>query len=128
MQIGNREILVVGDRILVKPDNPDDRTKVGLYLPQTVIEKDPVVSGRVVATGPGIPIPNFSSDSSEPWREMEKSKLRFIPVQAQVGDYALFLKKEAVEIEYQKEKFLVVPQSSVLLLIRSGPEDEQFDF
>jgi co-chaperonin GroES (HSP10) len=93
-----------------------------------VIAKDPVVSGRVVATGPGIAIPNFSGDSAEPWREMDKSKLRFIPVQAQIGDHALFLKKEAVEIEYQKEEFLVVPQSAVLLLIRTGPEDGEFDF
>jgi len=123
MQIGSKEILVVGDRVLVKPDNPEERTKVGLVLPQTVLEKEPVQSGRVVATGPGTPIPNFTADESEPWKqERRESRMRYIPVQAEVGDYALFLRKEAVEIKYHDEVFLVVPQSAILLLIR-GEDD-----
>ncbi|MBN1865776.1 co-chaperone GroES [Candidatus Sumerlaeota bacterium] len=118
MRIGSREILVVGDRILVKPDNPDERTKVGLYLPQTVTEREPVQSGRVVATGPGVAVPNMSSDNPEPWQERRQSQVRYIPLQAEVGDYALFLRKEAVEIRYRDEQFLVVPHSGILLLIR----------
>jgi co-chaperonin GroES (HSP10) len=123
MQIGNKEILPVGDRVLIKPDNPDERTKVGLYLPQTVVEKEPVWSGRVLATGPGIPIPSLSLDYREPWQESREPQARFIPVQAEVGDYALFLRKEAVEVVFQGEKFLVVPQSGILLLIRAEGED-----
>ena len=124
MQIGSKEILVVGDRILVKPDNPDERTKVGLYLPQTVVEREPVQAGRVVATGPGVPVPNLSSDYGEPWQEHRHSPMRFIPLQAEVGDYALFLRKEAVEICYKNEQFLVIPQSALLLLIRDNEEGE----
>ena len=118
MQIGNKEILLVGDRVLIRPDNPDERTKVGLYLPQTVMEREPVQAGRVLATGPGIPIPNLAPEDNEPWREARDMRPRFIPVQAEVGDYALFLRKEAVEIGYMDEKFLVVPQAGILMLIR----------
>ncbi|MCX7019460.1 MAG: co-chaperone GroES family protein [Candidatus Sumerlaeota bacterium] len=118
MRIGEKEILVVGDRVLVKPDNAEERTKVGLVLPQSVVEKDPVQSGRIIITGPGTPMPSFTSDESEPWQESSDKHTRYIPVQAQAGDYALFLRKEAVEIRYRSETYLVVPQSAILLLIR----------
>ena len=118
MQIGNHEILVVGDRLLVQPDNPDERTKVGLYLPQTVTEREPVQSGRVLATGPGYPVPNLTPEVREPWQETSQQRHHFIPLQVEVGDYALFLRKEAVEVRYRMQTFLVVPQSAVLLVIR----------
>ena len=42
-----RKLIVIGDRVLISPDEGDERTKVGLYLPQTVIDKDSVQSGRI---------------------------------------------------------------------------------
>ena len=48
MKIGNRRLFVIGDRVLIKQENLDERTEVGLYLPQTVIEKEEVQGGRVV--------------------------------------------------------------------------------
>ena len=118
MQIGDREIIVVGDRLLVQPDNPEERTKVGLYLPQTVVEREPVRAGRVLATGPGYPVPNLANEDHEPWQEPRQPRHHYIPLQAEVGDYALFLRKDAVEVRYRNTTFLVVPQSAVLLLIR----------
>ena len=41
-----------------------------------------------------------------------------VPLQAEEGDLAIFLRKEAIEIEFDREKFLIVPQSAILLLIR----------
>jgi co-chaperonin GroES (HSP10) len=40
-------------------------------------------------------------------------------LQAREGDLAIFLRKEAVEIEFDKEKYLIIPQSAILLLIRN---------
>ncbi|HCI70778.1 MAG TPA: chaperonin, partial [Balneola sp.] len=37
---------------------------------------------------------------------------------ASAGDLAIFLKSRAHEIEFENEKFLIVPHSAVLLLIR----------
>jgi len=124
MRIGEKEILVIGDRVLIKPDNPEGRTKVGLYLPQTVTEKEPVQSGVVVATGPGTPVPSFGTDDSEPWQDSSEPQLKYVPIQVSVGDYALFLKKEAVEIQYNKEAYVVVPQSAILLLVRGKEEKD----
>ena len=116
MKIGNRRLLVIGDRVLIKQENLEERTEVGLYLPQTVIEKEEVQGGRVVLTGPGIPLPE-NHEEDEPWKSVTKEP-RYLPMQAEEGDYALFLKKMAVEIKFEGEKYLIVPHSSILVLIR----------
>jgi len=123
MRIGNREILVVGDRVLVKLEKPEDRTDVGLYLPQTVVEKEKVASGRVVSTGPGTPLPALEEDGDAFWKE-ERPGAKYIPMQADVGDYALFLKKYAVEIKFEGETYQVVPQAAILVLVREHTEPE----
>jgi hypothetical protein len=50
---GHRQLIVVGDRVLIRPEQPDARTQVGLYLPETVLEKEKIQAGRIVAVGPG---------------------------------------------------------------------------
>ena len=94
---GLRQLLVVGDRVLIKAEEPEERTEVGLYLPQTVVEKEKVQSGRIVSVGPGIPVPDPGVEDEEPWKTSDR-RLRFIPMQAEEGDFALFLKKSAIEI------------------------------
>src|SRR4051812_5904566 len=96
------ELIVVGDRVLIKLDTGDERTNAGLILPQTVAEKAQVGSGRVIAVGPGVPMPLADADEDEPWRQSDRQP-RFIPMQARVGDRALFLRKATVEIKYQNE-------------------------
>jgi len=56
---------------------------------------------------------------TEATNQIAKEKVKYIPLQAKEGDLAIFLRKEAFEIEFEKEKLLIVPQSSVLLLIRN---------
>lgn len=125
MRMGKSDLLVVGDRVLVRPDNLEERTRVGLVLPQSVMEKNPVQSGRVLAVGPGTPIASLTGDEGEVWKRQSKDRsVRYIPGQAEVGDLTLFLRNEAVEVRYQGEQFLVVPQSAILLIIRSEEELE----
>ena len=76
-----QRLLVVGDRVLIKPESGEDRTDAGLILPQTVAERAQVQSGRVVAVGPGVPMP-FAGEEDEPWRQSERQP-RYIPMQAQ---------------------------------------------
>lgn len=117
-----RNLIVVGDRVLVKQDRAEERTEVGLYLPETVVSKEKVQSGLIVATGPGIPLPDPEHDEPEPWREQER-RPRHLPMQAEVGDYAIFLKKHAVELRYEGQEYLIVPQGAILVLIRDEHED-----
>lgn len=117
-----QKLIVIGDRVLIKPADSSDRTVVGLYLPQTVVEKEQVQSGWVVAVGPGIPLPDLGSSEDEPWRA-SASEPRFLPMQVEVGDYALFLKKAGVEIKWEDKHYLIVPQSAILVLVRDDELD-----
>ncbi|PYP77169.1 MAG: hypothetical protein DMD35_16105 [Gemmatimonadetes bacterium] len=56
----DKELIVVGDRVLVKAEDGEERTKVGLYLPSTAIDSQAVRGGTIVATGPGQPMPACS--------------------------------------------------------------------
>jgi chaperonin GroES len=109
------KIIIVGDRILIKPKAQTDRTKSGLFLPPGVHEKEKVLSGYVIKTGPGYAIPKDTPE--EEWRRDEE-KVRYVPVQAQEGDLAIFLKAGATEIEFDGDRYFVVPQQAVLLLER----------
>lgn len=118
MRKGKKELLVVGDRVLIQAEANEDMTDVGLLLPASAIEKNPVQSGRVVALGPGTPLPP-PDDTSEPWKSPQTAA-RFVPMQVSIGDYAVFFRKAAIEITFEKEKFLVVPQNAILVLVREG--------
>jgi chaperonin GroES len=112
-----KQIVVIGDRILLQLDDEDDRTKSGLYLPPSVREKEKVAMGRVVKVGPGYPIPNPNYTEDEPWSQ-PKDPMRYIPLQAREGDYAIFLREQAIEVEFEQKKYLIVPQSAVLMIVR----------
>ena len=110
-------LIVVGDRVLIEPTE-QGRTHSGLYLPAGAHESDGVRSGRIVATGPGAPLPTVKEDDDEPWKEPRR-EARYLPMQVAVGDEALFFKKAAIEIRCEGETFLVVPQSAILVVFRS---------
>jgi co-chaperonin GroES (HSP10) len=110
-----QKFIVVGDRVLIRPQEDTNKTSSGLYLPAGVAEKEKIQSGYVMKVGPGYATTAQSED--EPWKESDPVK--YIPLQAKEGDLAIFLRKEAFEIEFEKEKFLIVPNSAILLLIRN---------
>ena len=123
MRKSKKDLIVVGDRVLVKIEEGEERTNVGLYLPPTAVDNQAVQSGQIVATGPGLPLPAPDANADEPWRNTGSRETRFVPMQAKVGDYALFFRKAAVEITFEGDRFLVVPQAAILALVR----DEDFD-
>ncbi|MFA6598062.1 MAG: co-chaperone GroES family protein [Ignavibacteriaceae bacterium] len=109
------KLIVVGDKILIKPQEESGKTTTGLYLPPGVKEKENIQSGYVIKAGPGYAIGLPADD--EPWKE-QKEKVKYIPLQVNEGDLAIFLKKDAYEIEYDHEKYFIVSQAAILLLIR----------
>jgi co-chaperonin GroES (HSP10) len=119
MKKGKKELLVVGDRVLIEPDEGEVRTREGLVLPAGAVEKEPVQGGRVMAIGPGTPLPP-PQDDAEPWKAHEQQAVRYIPMQVQVGDYAVFFRKAATEVTFEDQKFLVVPQAAVLIVVRES--------
>ncbi len=111
-----KRMVIVGDRVLIKPREHAGKTKTGLLLPPTVTEKEEVQSGYVVKVGPGYPLPAATED--EPWKGTEE-KVKYMPLQAEEGDLAIYLQRHAIEIQYEHEKYVIVPQSSILMLERS---------
>lgn len=120
----DKRLIVVGDRVLIEPEEGEDRSRVGLYLPASAVDSQAVQAGTIVATGPGIPISAPTEIDDEPWRRI-MGEPRFLPVQAALGDYAIFFRRAAVEITYQDKKYLVVPQAAILILLRGTKEPDE---
>jgi co-chaperonin GroES (HSP10) len=111
--------------VLVKLTDGEQRTKVGLYLPPTAVDSQSVQGGEIVSTGPGLALPDLTDHSDEPWRVGGSGReARYVPMQARVGDYALFFRKAAVEITFENETYLVVPQAAILALVREPDPDD----
>ena len=111
-----QKLIVIGDRILIKPKTPQSKTKSGLYLPPGVNENEKVQIGFVLKVGPGYPIPSVS-DNDEPWKN-RPDEPKYVPLQPKEGDQAVYLQNSAIEIEFNNEKLFVVPHSAILLLLR----------
>ena len=118
MRSKNKYILVVGDRVLIRPDIGEKKSKAGLYLPPSVIEKQEILSGVIVEVGPGIPLGSPEENIEEPWSNNDNHSVKYIPTQADIGDIALFLNKASIEIKIENDDYLIVPQSAILILIR----------
>jgi len=110
------KFIMVGDRVLIKPKSPQDRTKGGLLLPPGVQEKEKVQSGYVVKVGPGYPIPAIA-EADEVWKS-KSDTVKYVPLQPKEGDLAIYLQNSSWEIDFNNEKFIIVSHSAILMLIR----------
>jgi co-chaperonin GroES (HSP10) len=117
-----KRLIVVGDRVLIQPEEGEDRTKVGLYLPASAVDNQAVQGGKVVATGPGNAVSAPTELDEEPWK-IGAPEPRYVPLQARIGDYAIFFRRAAVEITFEGNRYLVVPQAAILTLVREEDDD-----
>jgi len=117
-QKGLDKLIVVGDRVLVKPSSAQSKTKSGLYLPPGVQEKENMHSGYVVKVGPGYPIPAIT-DVDEPWKDKSED-VKYVPLQPKEGDLAIYLQNSGFEIFFNQEKYVIVPHSAIQLLVRDS--------
>lgn len=107
--------VIVGDRVLIQPKTEDSKTKSGLFLPPGVQENEKIQSGYVLKTGPGYAVAPPNEDDI--WQSTRKEP-QYIPLQAEYGDEAIFLSSQCFEIKYKEQKYLIVPHSAILMLIR----------
>ncbi len=113
---------MVGDRVLIAPEESHEKTNAGLYLPQGVYEKEKVQTGYIVKVGPGYPIPDLASIEAEPWQTPTPQN-KYFPLQAQENDFCIFLRSSAIEIEFEGKKYVVAPYSAILVILRNLPEN-----
>jgi co-chaperonin GroES (HSP10) len=107
---------MVGDRVLIKPKSSVEKTKGGLLLPPGVQENEHIQSGYVLKVGPGYPVPAIA-EIDEPWKN-KTDEVKYVPLQPREGDLAVYLQNSAYEIRFNGEKYIIVSQSGILLLIR----------
>jgi chaperonin GroES len=123
MSDAKKRLIVVGDRVLIQPEEGEDRTKVGLYLPASAVDNQAVQGGKVVATGPGNAVSAPTELDQEPWK-IGGSEPKYVPLQARIGDYAIFFRRAAVEITFEGDRYLVVPQAAILTLVREQDDED----
>lgn len=111
-----KKLIVVGDRVLIRPAKESEKTESGLYLPSGVQEKEKIQKGFVIRVGPGYPLP-MPADEDNLWKGKE-DQVKYLPLQAREGDLVIFLQKGAIEVMYEHEKYFIVPQASILMLER----------
>jgi len=116
------KFLMIGDKVLVKPTNPQGKTKSGLLLPPSVQEGEKLQTGYIIKVGPGFPVPSHSDDY-EVWKKKEDN-ISYVALQAKEGDLAVYLQSAGFEVLINDEKYLILPHSSVLMLIR---DDKLFE-
>jgi co-chaperonin GroES (HSP10) len=110
------KFLMIGDKVLIRPKNPNTQTKSGLYLPPSVQQGEKIQCGYIIKTGPGYPLPS-QTDEDEVWKKKE-DEVHYLPLQAREGDLAIYLQNTAYEISFNDETYLIVPHSAILMLIR----------
>ncbi len=91
-----KKLIVVGDRLLVKPSSLSDKTKGGLFLPPGYKEKEEIQTGYIIKVGPGYPIPMPSEDMDEPWKNSEE-KLSIFRYRQRKEIRQSFFKKEQLK-------------------------------
>lgn len=89
----------LGDRLLVKPIEQEEKTASGIILPETAKEKPQ--EGEVLAVGPG----SRKEDGSR------------ISMDVAVGDRVLYAKYAGTEIKMDGVKYLILRESDVLAIV-----------
>ena len=118
------DLIVVGDRVLIQPQTSEEQTDSGLVLPASVSDQEDVQNGRVVKTGPGYLTQNPEYSETESWKE-STTPVRYLPLQAEPGDHAFFLQSEAIDLRYDGTKYMIVPHSAILALVREDGTPEE---
>lgn len=115
------ELILVGDRVLLEAEEEEETTRSGIVLPPSNSDSDQVRRGRVVQVGPGYLMAN-PTFSDEPWRKPHDA-VRYLPLQAQPGDLAYYLRKEAIELRHEGKGYLIVQHGAIVILMRPGSKD-----
>ena len=93
----------LGDRVVVKPLEEEERTKGGIVLPDTAKEKPQ--HGEILAVGPGA----LDEDGDR------------LPMDVNVGDRVLFAKYAGTEVKVDDDELLILRQSDILAIVEREP-------
>ncbi|OIP75657.1 co-chaperone GroES [bacterium (Candidatus Gribaldobacteria) CG_4_9_14_3_um_filter_36_15] len=90
----------LSDHILIEPISQEEKTKSGIFLPQT-IEKERPEQGKVIAVGPG--------------RRLSSGKR--VPMEVKKGNKVLFTKYGPNEIKVGDKEYLIAKEEDILAIL-----------
>lgn len=91
----------LGDRVVLKPADREEKTKTGIFLPDTATKERPM-EGTILAVGEG--------------RRDDSGKL--IPMQVSVGDKVLFAKYSGTEFKVEEIEYLILAEKDILGIVQ----------
>ncbi len=91
----------LGDRVVVKPAEREEKTKGGLFLPDTASKERPM-EGTILAAGEG--------------RRDDNGKL--VPMSVQAGDKVLFAKYSGTEFKIDEIEYLILSEKDILGIVQ----------
>lgn len=95
------EIKPLGDRVVVKPLQAEEKTKGGIFIPDTAKEKPQ--EGKIVAVGKGKVLENGA----------------VLPLEVKVGDRILYAKYSGNEITTKEgEELLIIREEDILAILK----------
>ncbi len=89
----------IGDRVVVKVLEQEEKTKGGIVLPDTAKEKPQ--QGKVVAVGTGRILDNGQK----------------VPLEIKEGDTVIFAKYAGTEVKIEGEEYLILSERDVLAVV-----------
>lgn len=110
------KLILIGDRILIKPTTPTQKTDSGLYLPQGMHKNEELSTGYIIKVGPGYPIP-IPQEEDEQWKDKVET-IKYLPLQPKEGDLAVYQQHTVHELVFNGETFVIAPYKSILMVVR----------
>ena len=90
----------LADHILIEPIKEEEKTKAGIFLPDTA-EKEKSEQGKVIAVGLG--------------KKTNDGKI--VPMSVKAGDIVLFTKYGPNEIKVDGKEYLIAREDDILAII-----------
>jgi len=92
----------LADRVVIKPQEKEEKTRGGIFLPDTASKEKPQ-EGQVMAVGDG---------------KLDDSGKR-TPVAVSVGDTVLFAKYAGTEVKIEDEDYLILAEKDILAVVNA---------
>lgn len=92
----SKKLIPLGDRVVVKQEPAEEKTKSGIVLPETAKEKP--AEGTVVAVGSGRVLDNGQK----------------VPLEVKIGDKVIYSKYGGTEVKIDNEEYVILQERDIL--------------
>jgi len=96
--MAKKNLTPIGDRVVVKPEPEEIKTKSGIVLPDSAKEKPQ--EGTVVAVGTGRVLDNGQK----------------VPVEVKIGDKIIYSKYGGTEVKIEEEEYMILSERDILAI------------